>query len=101
MQNANGQYENEVQGGGLSRKPAAYDFVVATIRNFGTCVKHKTIVMTFEDELDEDTLSKCLDLALELGDLVKPTLGCVSAPEFAEHAHPAGVDEDDVEEIPF
>ncbi len=77
---------------------ATYEFVVATFRNLGTCVKHKYIGMTFEDELDEETLLQCLDLALELGDLVKPTLGCVCVPEFAEQAHPAEADEEGQEQ---
>jgi hypothetical protein len=47
--------------------------------------------------LEEETLLQCLALALERGDLVKPTIGCISAPEFAEKSHSAiaGKDEDE------
>ena len=68
---------------------ATYEFVVTTFKRLGTCVKHKYIGMTFKDELDEEILVQCLDLALERGDLVRPTIGCISAPEFAEKSHPA------------
>lgn len=76
---------------------ATYEFIVTTFKRLGTCVKHKYIGMTFEDELDEEILVQCLDLALERGDLVRPTIGCISAPEFAGKSHPAIAGKDEGE----
>jgi len=69
------------------RKPVAYELVVVTFKNLGRCAKHKEIDMIFRDELEDGILSQCLDLALELGDLVMPTSRCVCVPEFAEKSH--------------
>ena len=78
---------------------ATYEFVVMTFRELGTCEKHKYIGMMFEDELDEENLLQCLDLALERGDLVNPTIGCISAPEFAEKSHPDSTTWDEDEPV--
>ena len=76
---------------------ATYEFVLTTFKRLGTCVKHKYIGMTFGEELDEEILVQCLDLALERGDLVRPTIGCISAPEFAGKSHPAIAGKDENE----
>ncbi|MDT7779079.1 MAG: hypothetical protein QOC99_1591 [Acidobacteriota bacterium] len=85
--NINTEITNTISAKNATPDKATYEFVITTFRGLGTCVKHKYIEMTFEDELDTETLLMCIDLALERGDLVKPTMGCISAPEFAEKSH--------------
>jgi hypothetical protein len=99
MQESHVQNETSPQVESLTLMPTGYDFVVATIKGFGSCARWKDLDIEFGEHFDN--LPQIIETALERGDLVRPSIGCVCGPEIAELAHPANYEEEWSDDIPF
>lgn len=61
-----------------------YKLILSEIADSKGCVRWKDIDATLGDRIENSILAKHIDIALECGDLVRISIGCICAPEYVE-----------------